>query len=204
MNLKESFETFKKAMFSGILLSIGCMAYLKVGGLIGATLFAFGLMTIVLWKVPLFTGSVGFSRYPISKWRDFYWEMLIIILGNLTGSLLSAYLASTLTSIPQEHLMRLEDSKLDLNGIETLVRAIFCGLIMSTVVFHAKNGKFLPLLYGIPIFIICGFLHSIAEMFYGGLMYFHNGIVMPFGFFVTVIIGNTLGCRLHRLFLPKT
>ena len=130
--------------------------------------------------------------------------MYIIILGNLTGSLLSAYLASTLTSIPQEHLMRLEDSKLALNGIETLVRAIFCGLIMSTVVFHAKNGKFLPLLYGIPIFIICGFLHSIAEMFYGGLMYFHNGIVMPFGFFVTVIIGNTLGCRLHRLFLPKT
>lgn len=204
MNLKESFETFKKAIFSGILLSIGCMVYLKVGGLIGAALFAFGLMTIVLWKIPLFTGSVGFSRYPISKWRDFSWEMLIIILGNLTGSLLSAYLASTLTTIPQEHLIRLEGSKLALSGIETLVRAIFCGLIMSTVVFHAKNGKFLPLLYGIPIFIICGFLHSIAEMFYGGLMYFNNGIVMPFGFFVTVIIGNTLGCRLHRLFLPKT
>ena len=204
MNLKESFETFKKAIFSGILLSIGCMVYLKIGGVIGAALFAFGLMTIVLWKIPLFTGSVGFSKHPISQFYEFSWEMLVIILGNLTGSLLSAYLASTLTTIPQEHLMRLEDSKLALNGIETLVRAIFCGLIMSTVVFHAKNGKFLPLLYGIPIFIICGFLHSIAEMFYGGLMYFHNGIVMPFGFFVTVIIGNTFGCRLHRLFLPKT
>ena len=47
MNLKESFETFKKAIFSGILLSIGCMVYLKIGGVIGAALFAFGLMTIV-------------------------------------------------------------------------------------------------------------------------------------------------------------
>ena len=203
MNLKESFETFKKAIFSGILLSIGCMAYLKVGGLIGAALFAFGLMTIVLWKVPLFTGSVGFSRYPISKWRDFYWEMLVIILGNLTGSLLSAYLASTLTTIPQEHLMRLEDSKLALSGIETLVRAIFCGVIMTTVVHHGRNKQLLPILYGIPIFIICGFLHSIAEMFYGALMMF-SGVQFPsLKFYLIVIIGNIIGCRLHRLFLPK-
>ena len=60
MDLKKAFELFKKSIFSGILLSIGCIDYLKVGGVLGAVMFAFGLMLIVLWKVLLLSGSVGF------------------------------------------------------------------------------------------------------------------------------------------------
>ena len=203
MDLKTAFELFKKSIFSGILLSIGCIAYLKVGGVLGAAMFAFGLMTIVLWKTPLFTGSVGFSRYPLSQCHLYSWEMLVIIFGNFTGSLLSAYLASTLTTIPLEILTRLASSKMALGSIETLVRAIFCGVIMTTVVHHGRNKQLLPILYGIPIFIICGFLHSIAEMFYGALMMF-SGVQFPsLKFYLIVIIGNIIGCRLHRLFLPK-
>lgn len=133
-----------------------------------------------------------------------------ILLGNachhlrkLHRSLLSAYLASTLTTIPLEVLTRLASSKMALGEIETLVRAIFCGVIMTTVVHHGRNKQLLPILYGIPIFIICGFLHSIAEMFYGALMMF-SGVQFPsLKFYLIVIIGNIIGCRLHRLFLPK-
>ena len=100
-------------------------------------------------------------------------------------------------------LTRLASSKMALGEIETLVRAIFCGVIMTTVVHHGRNKQLLPILYGIPIFIICGFLHSIAEMFYGALMMF-SGVQFPsLKFYLIVIIGNIIGCRLHRLFLPK-
>ena len=40
-------ETFPSAILAGICISIGCVVNLRVGGVAGAVLFAFGLTTVV-------------------------------------------------------------------------------------------------------------------------------------------------------------
>ena len=37
---------------------------------------------------------------------------------------------------------------------------------MTTVVKFARQKKFIPLLIGVPLFILSGFWHSIADAFY--------------------------------------
>ena len=50
MNLKETFNThFPLAILAGICIAIGGTVNLKVGGVAGAVLFAFGLTTVVYY-----------------------------------------------------------------------------------------------------------------------------------------------------------
>ena len=53
---------------------------LRVGGVAGAVLFAFGLTTVVYYGLKLYTGTAGFIR----KQGD--WTMLVtVLLGNIVG-----------------------------------------------------------------------------------------------------------------------
>jgi hypothetical protein len=49
----------KLAILAGFLIGMGAIINLSVGGIYGALLFAFGLMTIVSFKYNLFTGKAG-------------------------------------------------------------------------------------------------------------------------------------------------
>ena len=86
MNLKETFNThFPLAILAGICIAIGGTVNLKVGGVAGAVLFAFGLTTVVYYGLKLYTGTAGFIR------RHGDWSMLVIVLiGNIIGCLLTA------------------------------------------------------------------------------------------------------------------
>ena len=78
---------------------------------------------------------------------------------------------------------------------------------MTTAVEFARKGKMLPLLLGVPVFILCGFAHSIADAFYF--------LVSPaeqllqtevFIVYVSEVLGNFVGCNLYRwmlVFEPK-
>ena len=50
------------AILAGICISIGCVVNLRVGGVAGAVLFAFGLTTVVYYGLKLYTGTAGFIR----------------------------------------------------------------------------------------------------------------------------------------------
>ena len=55
-------KTFPLAILAGICISIGCVVNLRVGGVAGAVLFAFGLTTVVYYGLKLYTGTAGFIR----------------------------------------------------------------------------------------------------------------------------------------------
>lgn len=75
------------AILAGICISIGCVVNLRVGGVAGAVLFAFGLTTVVYYGLKLYTGTAGFIR------RQGDWTMLVMVLiGNIIGCLLTAWL----------------------------------------------------------------------------------------------------------------
>ena len=84
--MKETFRIhFPLAILAGLCISIGCTVNMKVGGVAGAVLFAFGLTTVVYYGLKLYTGTAGFIR------RQGDWGMLLIVLvGNIVGCLLTS------------------------------------------------------------------------------------------------------------------
>ena len=79
-------KTFTPAILAGICISIGCVVNLRVGGVAGAVLFAFGLTTVVYYGLKLYTGTAGFIR------RQGDWSMLLTVLfGNIIGCLLGLF-----------------------------------------------------------------------------------------------------------------
>jgi formate/nitrite transporter FocA (FNT family) len=93
-------------------------------------------------------------------------------------------------------------SRLSQPILAVIIRAIGCGMIMSTAVQFAREGKFLPLLFGVPLFIYCGFYHSIADTFY----YLFSTIKPTLTMFFTLLVtyfGNYLGCSTYKVFIKK-
>ena len=45
--IKNISNLFLSAIFAGLAISMGCIAFLSVGGVAGAVLFTFGLLTVV-------------------------------------------------------------------------------------------------------------------------------------------------------------
>ena len=185
---------FPLAILAGICISIGCVVNLRTGGVAGAVLFAFGLTTVVYYGLKLYTGTAGFIR----KHGD--WGMLAIVLsGNIVGCLLSAWMIRYAQPDCIEPASRILAGRLDKGVFACFLLAIGCGFIMTTAVEFARKGKMLPLLLGVPVFILCGFTHSIADAFYF-LAAPWEQVMQPMvlAVYVGEVLGNFVGCNLYR------
>ncbi len=190
------------AILAGICISIGCVVNLRVGGVAGAVLFAFGLTTVVYYGLKLYTGTAGFIR------RQGDWFMLVMVLiGNIIGCLLTAWLIGYAQPDCIEPAAKILAGRLAKGPLACFLLAIGCGFIMTTAVEFARKGKMLPLIFGVPVFILCGFAHSIADAFYF--------LVSPFTqlwqtevliVYIAEVLGNFVGCNLYRwtLFFSHT
>lgn len=198
--MKETFRThFPLAILAGICISIGCTVYLRVGGVAGAVLFAFGLTTVVYYGMKLFTGTAGFIR------RQGDWTMLaIVLLGNIVGCLLSSMMIRYAQPECVEKAGAILVGRLDKGAWACFLLAIGCGFIMTTAVEFARKGKMLPLLLGVPVFILCGFAHCIADAFYF-LTAPYEQLMEPMVLVVyaSEVLGNFVGCNLYRWITPK-
>ena len=55
-----------KGILSGILIALGGYGFLVLGGIPGACIFAFGLISILYFEIPLYTGKAGvFEVHPV-------------------------------------------------------------------------------------------------------------------------------------------
>lgn len=179
-------NTITKSILAGISIGIASMMFLKINTFIGAILFSFGLITVIKYKWYLFTGQAGFNTNIkfLSK----------VLFFNIIGGILVSYLIpSTVNSIV---LTRLN------NGYFNFLLAIGCGFIMTTSVKFAKENNYLPLLLGVPVFILCGFPHCVADVVY----YFSCPIDFLFInikdiliVYLSTVIGNYIGCNLYKL-----
>lgn len=191
-------KAFSSSILAGICIAFGGIAYLKVGGLAGAILFTFGLLTVVHYKLKLFTGTAGFFE---SK-KDLY-NLFLILFGNIVGTSIVALMVNvampTLVPVASEILANRMENTIP----STIILGAGCGFVMTTAVTFGREDKFLPLLFGVPLFIMCGFLHSIADAFYYAVAYASLTVkVIPI--YISIVIGNFIGCNLYRIiFLSK-
>ena len=182
------------AVLAGICISIGCVVNLRVGGVAGAVLFAFGLTTVVYYGLKLYTGTAGFIRCRGD------WSMLCVVLvGNILGCLLTALMIRYAEPELMEKAAAILQGRLDKGPMACFLLAVGCGFIMTTAVFFARQGKMLPLLLGVPVFILCGFAHSIADAFYFLAAPWEDVLSWPvLWVYAAEVLGNFVGCNLYR------
>ena len=190
-------KMFRSAILAGIAIGIGGFGNLALGGIAGAVFFAFGLITVVRYKMKLYTGVVGF----VQSWSEIP-DTFLVLLGNIVGCLLVGLLARLSPMDLQGTAQKLLEVRLANGALRSGALAIGCGFIVTTSVFWGRQEKWLPLLLGIPLFILCGFPHCIADAFYYLTVPFSflgEHLWEVLGLYACLVIGNFIGCNLYRL-----
>ena len=196
--MEKTSTVIKSSILAGICIGIAGFGFLALGGIAGAVLFAFGLITVVCYKLKLYTGTAGFIVKGEAG------KLLIILLGNIVGCLMVALLARVSPMDLQGAAQKILAGRLSIGPVRAGLLAIGCGFLMTTAVTFARRGQWLPLLFAVPMFILCGFPHCIADAFYY--------LTVPFSFikenigsvlllYICLVIGNFIGCNLYRLIM---
>ena len=181
------------SILSGIAISVGGAVYVSIGGIAGAIFFTFGLITILHFRWPLYTGSAGFV-----KTIPDLTEMLLIIVFNAVGCWLAAEAVGFGRPELIEKAQTIVDARLMRTWWECFVLAIGCGFVVNVAVVFGRQARWLPMLFGVPAFIFVGFLHSIADVFYISLVGDYSAeMIARWG---AVVAGNFIGCNVVRIF----
>ncbi|MBQ7365172.1 MAG: formate/nitrite transporter family protein [Clostridia bacterium] len=185
--IKKTIEGF----LAGIMIAIGGTVYVaSENKVVGAVFFSIALLTICMKGYSLFTGKVGFL--PLSHTKEDVSALLWGLLGNFLATLVCGVLIAL--TFPSYHTAAeaIAQAKLSQALYATLIRAVFCGVLMyAAVSIFRENKSSLAIFFGIPTFILAGFEHSIADMFYLALGYAFS--LKSVLFIVVVLIGNALG-----------
>ncbi len=200
-------KLFRSAIYAGIAIGSAAFGYLAAniqpdiyGPLVGAILFSFGLLTVVEYKIKLFTGTAGFiNKNQVS-------DLLVVLFGNIIGCLLMALITKVSPLDIEAAAYKVIDLRMKTGALGCGVLAIGCGFIMTTVVSFARKKQYLPLLFGVPLFIVCGFTHCVADAFtYLSLPtdFLLENAAQILTIYISIVIGNFVGCNLYRIILKK-
>lgn len=204
-NIKESISILLKGIYAGIMIGIGGTIYLSIANqVVGAILFAIGLLTICVYKMNLYTGMIG---YILENKLGYLKTLTFTLLGNLLGTIITALLILN-TRIANISIRAREMAiiKISDNYLSIFILSVFCGILMYIAVNNFKKGedsiiKYLSIFICVVVFILCGFEHCIANMYYISLAKawsFKSAISMLF-----MIFGNSVGAIIMSLFNNK-
>lgn len=194
------FKLFRSSALAGFTIGLAGFGYLTVGGVPGAVVFAFGLLTVIAYGLKLFTGTAGFIG------KDEFPSLLLILLGNVTGCLTVALLTRLSPNDLQSVAQTIMQGRIANGAIRSGMLAIGCGFIMTTSVTFAREKNYLPLLFGVPLFIFCGFPHCLVDAFYiltTPFDFVKSNLTDLLAVYGCVVTGNFIGCNLYRIILPQ-
>jgi len=196
--LKLGISKFLLSMLAGLMIGVGGTVYLSTSNpIVGSLMFAIGLLIILIYKMNLFTGKIGYL--PNNKFQDTP-DLIIIWFGNLIG--VNTYCCGLYYFRPELTIKATEmcNAKLLQPITATLFLGFMCGLLMYLAVdiFNVNReskdiGKYIAVFLCVSVFILCKFEHCVADMFYFGMM---NGLSLfsftALKYIVIVTIGNSL------------
>lgn len=192
--MKQYLKILLKSILAGIMISIGGCVNLSIGGLGGSILFAIGLMMIVVNGYNLYTGKIG---YLINNGKSYLIELGITLIGNLIGTLGCGYLflLTRIGSKISNNAEVISYAKLNDTWYSILILSIFCGMLMYLAVNLYKElkdfGKYIAVFICVCVFILCGFEHCVANMFYFSVS--NTWCLNAVGYLLIMILGNSIG-----------
>ena len=174
-------QLVNRSIAASLLIGLGDYALLKMGNPIGPVIFALGLLGVCYMGLNLFTGKCGFlfeDRIPPA-------ELGMILLVNLV----SGYVIGLIFSLADPAVA--EAAVLKAQGWEMslafFIRSVLCGVVMYVAVLMYRKKTPLGILFGIPLFIFCGFQHCIANVItMGAARTWHTSLII-------CVAGNFLG-----------
>ena len=202
--MKHFFKWLGKSIFAGILIGIAGWGFLA-NPMLGMFLFCVGLIGVVKYEAKLYTGSAGFMQ----EWIDFP-LLLLTLLGNIIGCSLVGFISLFSPLALTDAAIGIITTRMTLGWLNCGVLAIGCGLLMSFAVQYARRdcsfSDWLPLLFAVPAFILCGFPHCIADAFYCMVNLFNTpwcsiSFATLLSYYASIVVGNLIGCNLYRLFV---
>ncbi|MGF7058175.1 formate/nitrite transporter family protein [Brassicibacter mesophilus] len=206
-------------IFAGIFIGLGAfgdivvMQTLKgidigVMKLIGASVFPVGLMLVVIAGAELFTGNCLMTMAIMDK-KITLGEMLknwfFVYLGNFIGAVLLAFIILK-AELLQGHVLEMAASigtaKLSLSFQAAFLRGILCNIVVVLAVWLGAAAldvvsRLLAIWFPIMLFVLSGYEHSIANMFFIPLAKF-AGVNVPWlsiwtDNLIPVTLGNIVG-----------
>lgn len=188
--LKHPLHTFLLAIMAGVFISIGFTFYVTattgidalpygLGRLAGGIAFSLGLMLVIVCGAELFTSAVltvvakASGKITLGQLAR-HW--LNVYAGNLAGALLFV----CLIWLSGQHLvaggrwganvLQIADHKLSYSFSQALCLGILANLMVCLAVWMSYAGrtltdKLLVMILPVTMFVVCGFEHSIANLF---------------------------------------
>lgn len=164
-------KLFVYAILAGLMISIGGTVFLSLDNkVLGSLFFAVGLFVICTMGFNLFTGKVC---YLFDNKISYLLDLIIIWIGNFVGTFVTANILKLTRIYPAISSKAMEMVKIKFadEPISVFILAIMCNILIYIAVDGYKNnphelGKYLAILFGVTVFILCGFEHCVANMFY--------------------------------------
>ena len=177
-------DLIRKSAGAAVLIGLGNFALLKLGNPLGPIIFAFGLLGVCYLGQNLFTGKCGFlfqDKIPVL-------DLLVILVVNL----IAGYLVGMLFAAADPSIVSAASDKVaswDFS-MAYFIKSVLCGVVMYLAVAIYKKGSPLGIIFGIPLFIFCGFQHCIANVI-------TMGVASGFSWsLVLAVAGNFVGSLL--------
>ena len=185
---------------AGFVISLGGAAFLSLESkLAGALMFTVGLFAICSFGWNLFTGKLCYS---IGKKPGYLGFLALVWLANFAGAAAGASLLRlTRLTGAVERAQELCAVKLGDGLLSVFILAVFCNVLIYIAVEGYRSipyelGKYLAVFFGVSVFVVCGFEHCIANMFYITAAGMWSGEALVF------ILVNTAGNAVGGLLLP--
>ena len=204
--MNELFNLAKRSVCAGLLIGCGGFVYSMVGGVVGAFLFAFGLFGVLYGSWALYTGYAGsFAWREAKDWGRLFYILFGNLIGVMAMTLLVAISSESIIAQANEVVSKVIADRTTADWWRILVRAIGTGFIMEIAVRYGRDQKWMTVLLGVPVFILCGLPHCVADIFYYGVDFITaDGSAMAYIIpWISAIVGNLIGCNIPRLLTVK-
>lgn len=182
-----------RSILAGFMISLGAAAYLLVGGVTGAVLFSLGLLTILYFKLSLFTGQAG--RFIDQEVGIF--ELGKIWLGNAVGCWVGACVmefAGVMEKL-QEGASAIIAARVENGILENFALGVICGVLMYVAVKYYERWPVATIM-SVAAFILMGANHCVADMCYALYGWDWSCALAMCVALLSTTCGNFVGCNL--------
>lgn len=204
---------------SGNIMIGASLSKLDVGfaKFLGASIFPVGLMFVVIYGADLFTSSTMISILHTEKKSTVYKiikNLSLVYIGNLIGALVIAFITTYTSSYSTTMLDYVHDialHKVNTDAISLILKGFLCNIMVCGAVilsYSAKDviSKIFAIWFPITLFVILGYDHCVANMFYIPMSMMNNSGITIIQFLYNLLfatIGNFLGGYfiIHSLYL---
>ena len=165
------FKVLISSIMAGCCIGFGGIIYLLAPSkALGSMCFAIGLLTIYSFGLYLYTGKVC---YVFRNDLKYALQVPVIWFGNLIGTgIVATIILATRQGAPiAEAAQALCATKMSDTYLSLFLLGAFCNIMIYISVegynkIPHEIGKYIALFLGVMVFIMSGFEHSIADMFY--------------------------------------